>query len=121
MIQYLSMETLLPQVFTYAFFAPTILRIVVAIVLIGAARKSFKERRRGKMIGVVLGILSGLLFLGLLTQLATVFAILNIVWLNFQKKTPSLFHNRTIMVLTFAILLSLFVTGPGAMAIDLPY
>lgn len=115
------MQTLFPQVFTYAFFAPAILRIVVAIVIIGAARKSFREGKRGKVIGVGLGILSGLLFLGLITQLTAVFAILNIVWLNFQKKTPSLFHNRTIMILTFAILLSLFVTGPGALAIDLPY
>lgn len=115
------MQTLFPQAFTLAFFAPTILRIVVAVVFIVAARRSFKEGKNGKIIGFALGILGTLLFLGLLTQLAAIFAILNIVWLNFQKKTPSMFHNRTVMVLSFAILLSLLITGAGALAIDLPY
>ncbi|MES2014806.1 MAG: hypothetical protein V4437_03275 [Patescibacteria group bacterium] len=115
------MESLFPSLFTYTFFAPLILRVSIALIFFEAARGTWKEKRKGQIVSFASAILGIALLLGALTQLAALFGIVKIIMLMLQKKVPSIFHKKAFALLALAILVSLILTGPGALAIDLPY
>ncbi|MES2134715.1 MAG: hypothetical protein V4449_00535 [Patescibacteria group bacterium] len=115
------MESLFPSLFTFTFFAPLILRIAIAFVFFEAARGTWKQQKSGKVASFTSGILGIALMLGAFTQLAAILGIAKIILLTSQRRVPSIFHRRAFALLVIAILLSLILTGPGAIAIDLPY
>ncbi len=115
------MESLFPSLFTFSFFAPLILRVALAFVFFEAARGTWKGEKKGKLASFTSGILGIALMLGVFTQLAAILGIAKIIVLTFQKHVPSIFHKRAFALLVVAILISLILTGPGAIAIDLPY
>lgn len=115
------MESIFPTLFTFSYFAPLILRIAIAFVFFEAARGTWKQQKSGKLASFTSGILGIALTLGAFTQLAALLGIAKIIVLTVQHRVPSIFHRRAFALLVIAILLSLLVTGPGALAIDLPY
>jgi len=110
-----------PTLFTFSYFAPLILRLAVAFVFFEAARRAWKETNKGKVFSITAGILGIALALGAFTQLAAILGIIKIIVLSFRKTIPSVSYKRTFAALIIAALLSLLLTGPGAIAIDLPY
>ncbi|HEY5383078.1 MAG TPA: hypothetical protein VIJ88_00800 [Candidatus Paceibacterota bacterium] len=128
----------LPQLLTFSFFAPTLLRITVACVFFYIA---YIHTQRRKEIGATRFILVGAmgvwaswvlvvleagvalgLFLGYYTQIAALLGLLlcikSFVW---AKKYPRVFFLcRIEYILLFVICLSLLLTGAGAFAFDLP-
>ncbi|MFA5877438.1 MAG: hypothetical protein WC880_03695 [Candidatus Paceibacterota bacterium] len=115
------MESLFPNLFTFSYFAPLILRIAIAIVLFEAARGTWKQQKKGKVASFTSAILGTALVFGAFTQLTAILGIIEIGILTAQRGVPSIFHRRSFALLVIAILTSLLLTGPGALAIDLPY
>lgn len=132
-----TMPTLIPLQFL-ALLAYTILRIVLALVLLSYASRQFADRRAltpvlalpfwpfGRFSLVVLIatelLIAGLFLLGFLTQLAAILLILLLVKLRLfygSREHPALPSGRE-TALMLGISLSLFITGAGAFAIDLP-
>ncbi len=117
------METLFPNLLTYSFFAPFILRLAIGGIFLCAAWKTWKENAPGggRVASAVSAILGAALIIGIFTQLAALLGIAKVIGLAFQKKIPSVFHSKTFAILAIAILISLILTGAGAHAFDLPY
>lgn len=114
------MESLFPQLFFLSYVAPVIIRLAVAGVFFYDTVKIWRsgEAKWPALVWIVFGVL---IAVGFLTQLAVLLAALHIVFLAFRKGGVSVFKNSTTAVLALAILLSLFVTGAGGLAFDLPY
>lgn len=116
--------TIFPQLLSFGFFAPFVLRIVVSLYLLYLGKKRLNKEYKWS---AVLYFISGLaIFLGLYTQVAVVLGMIMFKfdyyfehWAN--RKTvpmnPEMFFTYFMAVL---ILLTLIVTGPGAFAFDLP-
>lgn len=126
-----------PQLLVYGFFAPTLLRVVVALVFAYIALRQWKKRDEfgetnffiiGKgmwivwfSIGIEALVAAGL-FLGLYTQVAALLgallAIKSYVW---RGRYPVAFPlSRMVSLLLAVICLSLIFSGAGALAFDLP-
>lgn len=118
-------------------FGPMIIRLAAAGVLLFVAYSVWKNRERiaetsfpiiGKApwlaaaSAVVHGTLGFMLGAGYYTQIAALVAILgSIKSFIFAKRYPSIIPlSRPAIVLLIAILLSLFISGAGAFAFDLP-
>lgn len=131
------MYNVFPDLLTYGFFSPTLLRIVAALTFTYLAYTHFKHKdaiahMRLPILGggawlawmaVIVEIAVALgLFLGYYTQIAALVGFLgalkHFVWRNAYPRFFIL--SRTTSVLLMAILLSLLVTGAGALAFDLP-
>lgn len=115
------MESIIPSLFTFSFFAPLILRVAVSVVFLEASLSLWKQQGKGKIIGTTSGVITILLLIGAFTQVAAILGISMIVALSFYKTVPSVFHKKTFALLVIAILIALLLTGAGAMAVDLPY
>lgn len=118
------MLTLFPQLLDFGFFAPLILRLVVSLFMLYLGYKRYGKQYKWTSI---LYLLSGsLVLLGVYTQLA---AIIGIAMLKFDMYT-NFWKNRNVAPVSvekyflygiaIVILLSLLLTGPGALAFDLP-
>ena len=126
-----------PHLLVLGFFAPTLLRMVVACLFFFASYSAYKHRDaaaqlRFPLIGtapwaggftmlmyVAIGLM---LLLGYYTQIAALLAgLTSIKGLLFCKRYEPLFpYSRSTYVLLLAICLSLLVSGAGALAFDLP-
>lgn len=126
-----------PELFTYSFFAPTLLRVAAALVLLSLALHHYKHRdaiskihfpvvRSGLWIVWFSIFAEGLaalsLFFGYGAQYAAIVAALigfkSAVWAG---KYPEYFTlSRTTALLMLVISLTLILTGAGALAMDLP-
>ena len=106
------MLSVFPELFNYSQIAPFILRISLAIVLVRFGYLAiFKTiTRREKAMGIIQWLAAILLFLGFLTQIAAVLAI--VIVFNIKSKTLKL------MIISVA--LSLMLLGPGLFSLDLP-
>lgn len=121
----------------YGFFAPTALRVAAACVFAYLAYRHFKHKKEiartrfpfvgeGGWIAWALVLVEGIVALGLLLGYHTqVNALIGIVvmakHLFWSKKYPSVFMLSTSTVLLLiVILVSLVVSGAGALAFDLP-
>jgi len=127
-----------PQLLTYGFFAPMILRIVVAVSFFYIAYAQAARRKEisatgfpfiGRpdqtlvLISALIVALTGLaLFFGWHTQLAALLGL--IICLKhavFAKKYPRAIPLcRLEYIYLFVILLTLLISGAGAFAMDLP-
>ena len=131
------MLNLFPNLLTYGFFAPTLLRLVAAGVFVYLTYVHLQRREeigttRFMLIGAgawtvwvlvfVEAIIAIGLFLGYYTQVAALLGLLmalkHFVW---AKRYPRVFFlNRIDYVLLAVVCLSLLLTGAGALAMDLP-
>jgi uncharacterized membrane protein YphA (DoxX/SURF4 family) len=128
-----------PDLFTYSFFAPFILRMVAGLIFIDLGVLAFRgEKERWvsslstlripnpkiavKIFGAIEVIGGAMLILGFYTQIAAlVLAILTFCEAYVEYKFPVVLkRNLVFYVMLLAILLSLLLTGAGAYAFDLP-
>ncbi len=112
------MESLFPALLTFSFFAPLLLRIGVAAVFFGIAQSSWKAR---KLEGSAVGVLGILFLVGAFTQAAAVASLLYLGWSLMRENGPNTLKPKTIVLFLTLALLSLLLTGPGAIAFDKPY
>ncbi|MDE2213174.1 MAG: hypothetical protein KGJ34_01420 [Patescibacteria group bacterium] len=125
-----------PSLLDYTFFAPTLLRIVAAIVIAVMVRHHFKNQREIRalihpivgnlaryLLALVLLIEAAVavcLFVGFETQLAAIVgALLAIRSLLVRPRVLSPF-DRTTDWLLLAVCVSLLITGAGGYAFDVP-
>ena len=125
------MLNVFPSLLDYTFFAPTLLRLTVAIVLFYLAYKQWihrseiaKLRSKGfPAISIVFNLLVGVaLFVGYYTQPAALCAIAGFcvgLWANRRYRQIVIIPNSTVVVLIIISITILF-TGAGAFAFDLP-
>jgi len=127
-----------PDVLFLAFFASFILRLAVGIFFVtygylrlvkkhGAFKMAFIDqwRESGVMLLKGLGIselLAGsMLIIGLYTQIAALLGMFIAIFAISTTNTKSVFGNeKNFYILIFVVSLSLFITGAGPFAFDLP-
>jgi uncharacterized membrane protein YphA (DoxX/SURF4 family) len=114
------MESFFPDIFFLSFFAPVLLRLPLAFVMLYDARHMWDAEQKNRASAIALLIMAVLIGIGLFTQLAAIIAATHMTYLSF-KSEKSVFRNRLLLLLGLTILLSIFVTGPGGLAFDLPY
>jgi len=113
------MLSLFPYALSFTLFAPLLFRIALAATL-GYAAKGHVQMPdiRMRVLAVVEFITAGFLIVGLWTQAAALAAIVIAgVWFFFPTRTYAL----STVLLAGAIAASLFVTGAGRFAFDLPF
>lgn len=111
--------------FPIQFLAPLaylILRIVLAIICIRLGTRMMKNPEASgarKTLGFLFSGTGALLFIGLYTQIAALIVMaLTSLGILRNKTVPE--YPRTTLVLMGAVALSLFITGAGPFAFDLP-
>ena len=127
-----------PNLLMFSFFAPTVLRVAAACVLLFIVAKHFRRREelaktKIPLIGTIgSGIvwikimvevaIAGALFFGYYAQIAAILgSVVALKQLIYAHKYPLWVPiARGTSVLLFIILLSLLLTGAGALAFDLP-
>jgi len=116
------MLSVFPQFFNYAFFAPFLLRLGLAIVLLIMSYRTLKKIEECPKICAVVQLLSaGLFLLGFLVQAAATLTIIALIGEMIRKKIKKLPVNEgCLKFLIFVAALSLLFLGPGIFAIDLP-
>jgi len=120
-----------PSLLTYGFFAPTILRFTIAIILFYLAYQQWSKRVEISKVrafvfptlSIIFNAVVGIgLLLGYLTQIAALLAIIGFcigLWLNRRHPHIVILPNSTVIVLLVTCV-SLLFTGAGAFAMDLP-
>lgn len=127
-----------PQLLTYGFFAPTILRILVALSLAYIAYAQISRRKEISQTGfpfigrpdatlviisaIIIFLTGAALFLGWHTQLAALVAmVICLKHAVYAKKYPRAIPLcRLEYVYLIVILFTLLLTGAGALAMDVP-
>ncbi len=113
--------SLFPSLLTFGIFGPLVLRLVVSYFLINTGWNMYKGSGI-KSLAIPHLLFGALLVLGIYTQAVVVLALLTIKidWLTKRRISP--ISSEQMMLYWFAgvILLSLLVTGPGAIAVDYP-
>jgi hypothetical protein len=126
-----------PEFLVYAFFAPTVLRVAVAIAFLYSAYYTYTHRKhiaevafpvigKASWLGVgstvVHGVLAFMLGAGYNTQVAAILGMLGALkGMLLSRRYPGIFpFARATYALIFIILFSLLLTGAGALAYDLP-
>ncbi|HUD02791.1 MAG TPA: hypothetical protein VMR46_02090 [Candidatus Paceibacterota bacterium] len=125
------MLNVFPSLLDYSFFAPTLLRLTVAVVLFYLAYQQWKRRSEiahlratgFPAISIVVNIVIGVaLFVGYYTQIAALCAIAGQcvgLWANRRYPQVVIVPSSTVVVL-IVILITIIFTGAGAFAFDLP-
>lgn len=118
-----------PELLTYGFFAPLLLRASIAFALLFLAFTQWKRRQEAKAsptyvwVSMAASVIAGIaLLVGYGTQIAALLAIvIFVVGLQTKRRYPSIvtFPASTVMLLV-VICISLLITGAGAFAMDLP-
>lgn len=122
------MLTLFPDLLTYSFFGPTVVRLALGGILVALAVRHFAARDRveNRFVAVGIAALEGvsgtLIVAGLFTQAAALASLIVSIKLRpVAAKYPAIFSPDAFALLCMAaISLLLIVTGPGAFAFDLP-
>lgn len=122
-----------PELLSYSFLAPTILRVGLALVLFMLVAGQLNRRSTIFSAAgmspivyyfvVILELLAGAaLFVGIQTQIAAITtALLALFLLRIENKNPLFVGaGRTALLLMIVISLSLLITGAGALAYDIP-
>ncbi len=114
------MLSLFPSLYDYTFFAPALLRVAIALLIIYGSVGSLK-RGQVKTLSLIkivagLGLLAGFLTQGaaLILALAMVFEIVQA-----KRRGHAHFHYRY-HLLKLVVLVALLLLGPGAIALDWP-
>jgi len=115
----------------YPFFAPTLLRVVVACFFFYVAYQQYARRQEIAAVqfsafvplAIIFHLLVGAMFLfGYYTQVAAMVAIAGLVvgwWLNRKHPSVVILPNSTVFLL-IAVCASFILSGPGAWGRDLP-
>lgn len=131
------MLNIFPNLLTFGFFAPTILRVAVALMIGGMAYKHYAHRNalahaRFPVVGagawiiwlsiVVEAAVAVMLLVGYYTQVAAIVGVLiglkHLIW---HGTHPQYFiYDRPTAFFILIISLSLLISGAGALAFDLP-
>lgn len=119
---------LFPALLSYHFFAPLILRIILALTFIHFGKHKIRQSTEyvalkfAKTIGWTEVILGALLIVGIFTQLVAglVSIILVIQLLHKIKSKAFLTDGVNYYLILLVIAISLILTGPGHYAFDLP-
>lgn len=119
---------LFPALLSYHFFAPLILRVILAITFIHFGKHKVRQSKEyvalkfGKTIGWLEVILGALLLVGIYTQLVAILIsiILIIQLLHKIKSKAFLTDGINYYLILLVIAISLILTGPGRFAFDLP-
>jgi hypothetical protein len=114
------MLTLFPSLLTFSFFAPTLLRLAVALVFFLEMR-GLRAHPSKKRFGVLSGIIGLFILAGAWTQLAAIAGLAYVAFAYVKKEQGSLFLKTETTLLALAILASLLALGAGAAAFDLPF
>lgn len=116
--------SLFPTLFSYEFFAPTLLRVFLALFLVYLG---LKRRNKNYSITSIIYFVSSIsLFLGLYAQVGAILSIVSLkfdFYLDYWKDrgtNPIFIEKYFLYGLAVVIALSILVTGPGAFAFDLP-
>jgi hypothetical protein len=113
------MLSLFPQILFLAPYAATFLRIAIAIMLALAAWKHVTPRNLStRLLSAIEIIIAAMLILGALTQGAVIVA--GAIFILHIASARHAIFSRSTLILALLICLSLLVTGPGALAVDLP-
>lgn len=139
MLNGLPILNVFPELLSYSFLAPMILRIALGVITINLGFLALRtERERWNIFFKGFGITNtnilvtvfawieiiggAALVLGLYTQVAAlVFALINFVEMYAEHKDATLVkRNIVFYILLFVISLSLLFTGAGAYSLDLP-
>lgn len=131
------MLSLFPSLLDFSFFAPTLLRITVGLLLIIEGYRRYRAPQRTKQALARLGSLAPIglyaivaselligasLVLGFLMQLGALLGLILALKMVFLRSYfPGLSsHSRSYWVLIAAVCAALTLTGAGAIAFDLP-
>ncbi len=139
MVNGFAILNVFPELLSFSFLAPMILRIVLGVITLNLGLLKWKtERERWNLffkgfgatepgafitLFALIEIIGGVaLILGLYTQMAAlIFAVIGFVEIYAEYKESALVkRNITFYILLFAIALSLLFTGAGAYSLDLP-
>jgi uncharacterized membrane protein YphA (DoxX/SURF4 family) len=131
--------SLFPDLLNFRDIAPTILRLTLALIFINLGFLKLHGERKGWLMFLravnipfpkfvnstvaIIEIVGGLMFIvGLYTQVvAIILGLLGLLQIFIESKEESLIRRSFVFYfLVIAICLSLLLTGPGIMAIDLP-
>ncbi len=116
--------SIFPSLLTFGIFAPFLLRLAVAVFILSLGYDRYKKPMKWSSLAYLL--IGGFIFLGLYTQIIAILAIGIIkfdMYLDYWKDRKIIPIPKNIYFLygiTGIILLSLLITGPGAIAIDYP-
>ena len=117
-----NMHTLavFPRLLDYVLLAPLLLRVAVGVLRFFAGLVRYKKEY--KWLAILYIVSSVLIIIGLYTQIASLAAILLILFDYYmEKKAGTLSREKNALtILMTVILVSLIFTGPGAFAFDLP-
>lgn len=120
----MQLLSIFPQLLSFGFFAPLLLRVVVSLFVLYLGYKRWGKQYKWASILYLLS--GGLVFLGMYTQIAVIVAVATLkldFYFDYWKDRKSVpIQNEKYFLYTMAtvILLSLLLTGPGAFAFDLP-
>jgi hypothetical protein len=112
-----------PDLFWLGFFAPTIIRVVAAGILLFGAYTHFKAKGTNSiLLALAHTLVGGMLLLGYYTQYAALLGMVgSLKGLLFAGRYKGVFlYQRSTYILLFAICASLLISGAGAYAFDLP-
>ena len=115
------MPSLFPELFTFSFIAPFILRVALGVPLKkrGFGKIIAKEKAPQKILGGIVLVVGTLLVIGLFTQAAAIAVLLIIIASSIimRGRHPRSWTERLVKL---ALAVSLILTGPGWFAFDLP-
>lgn len=110
-----------PNLLTYSFFAPTLIRVTLALLLFYTAYGFTKQAKPNWFHVAGHCILGLLLLIGVYTQVVAILGALGslaaMVWWD---SLPHGRKSRTEAILLFVMFATLLLTGAGALAFDLP-
>ncbi len=121
------MLSVFPSLLSLQPFSPFIIRLTLGLILLYWTYKTFTNTRLSstkntKVIGIVQGVASLFIIIGLFTQVAVAIIIIDLAVKLFTKiKNKAFFSDRVNYYFILLILaISLLFTGPGFLAFDLP-
>ena len=119
------MLSIFPSLLSWEQISPTLLRIVLGVIFIFWAYKAYKREKsdpRQKALGIIEGVAGILLFIGLWTQLAALYAIIDLAVRLIERIRNKAFLtdgvNYYLILLVIAI--CLLVSGAGVFGFDMP-
>ncbi|MDQ5950637.1 MAG: putative oxidoreductase [Patescibacteria group bacterium] len=125
------MSNTFPILLSFTGFVPFILRIAVGLYFIyffghktikGYDAKETLPKKIKKNAFFILGLIVGIFItVGFYTQIASLLGIAIVGFSLFTKKGTPFFETKTNHIFLFAIFLSLFISGAGYLAFDLPF
>ena len=118
------MLSIFPDALAFQGFAPMLLRLVLGAVMFfwGYTKLRQKGNKKEVAFGAIDGVVGIFLIVGILTQVASLIAVIILggrLWKKIEQKA-FLTDGVNYYLILLVIALSLILTGPGYFAFDLP-